>query len=242
MEKALKKEKLRAVNLCAQVNGGKRLNRAPWNFALAQGSVTALIGSNGSGKTTLLNAIMGNHHRLSGEVFVEKLESPVTKWGTKLFASVFSYLPQEPIYDPYQTVRNHLILALNSEIGLFEKINPDQEARLERILFDFGLSGMQSKALEELSAGERQRVFLARCLLQKSSIVLLDEPTNHLDPNGIEAFWSLLTKNRREKTVLVATHDLSQIEKNCDWVCILSKGDLVFSAEVESYRARVADH
>lgn len=238
MEATLIKKQLRAENLCIGFSKDEPINPDSWDFSIQENSVVALIGPNGSGKTTVLRAVLGENVLLNGGVYVDSFENPVHLWNCREVSKVFSYLPQEPSFDPYQTILNHLQLAFIPELGLLRRGGSAYQERLNQVMGDFGLVKLQKKTLSELSTGERQRVFLARVLLQNSQIVLLDEPTNHLDPEGVEMFWSLLKRNRGEKTVLIATHDLAQIEKNCNQVLALSSGSLLFSGDVNEFRSQ----
>lgn len=238
METTLIKKRLRATNLCIGFSKGQPINPNPWEFSILEHSVAALIGANGSGKTTVLRAMLGENVLLKGGVYFDPIEKPVHLWNCRELSRIFSYLPQEPVFDAYQTVLNHLQLAFTPELGLLRRAGGVYQARIGQMMSDFGLNKFQNKALIELSTGERQRVFLARVLLQKSEVVLLDEPTNHLDPDGVEIFWSLLKKNRGDKTVLIATHDLVQVEKNCSQVLALYLGNLCFSGDVNEFKAQ----
>lgn len=211
------------------------LNDRGWSFSLTCGDLIGLIGPNGSGKTTLLRALMGERTLLSGEVKVSGLTCSVQRWTAKEIAHTFSYLPQEQPHEPSQRVDQFLSMAFISTNGLFGSVSRDQIERLEKQIQLFELGKHRTRTLDSLSTGERQRVFLARVLLQPSQIVLLDEPTNHLDPEGLARFWSTLRELKGEKTVVVSTHDIDFVKKMTDTILALKDGNLVFSGETAEF-------
>ena len=97
------------------------------------------------------------------------------------------------------------------------------------------MSHLSEKKLGKLSTGERQRLFLARALLQDPALLLLDEPTNHLDPSGVIEFWKRLMARKDGKTIVVSTHDLSFVKSCAHEVIALEKGRVVFVGPKERF-------
>jgi len=180
-----------------------------------RGKLIALIGRNGAGKTTLLRALLGE---------------PVLSTG-KLSLPGVAFVPQEHLYPPDLVVRGLLGLAFLPKLGWFRHLQPQDCAAIEEALVGFGLVPLADRSLKALSSGERQRVFLARAVLQQPKVLLLDEPTNHLDPAAVRGFWELLLEKRRGASfdVVASTHDLAFVQGHADWVCGLEKGRAVFS-------------
>jgi len=215
------------------------LNASPWNFEIPESELVAIIGPNGSGKTSLLRALMGEPTGLSGGVFLKEEQGPVKEWSSQKICRYFSYLPQESQFDPLQLTKHQLGLAFLPTLGFFRtKVTPLERERLEFLIKESGLDPFLNKRLQELSSGERQKVFLVRTLLQNSKIVLLDEPTNHLDPDVQETIWGLFKNEIKTRTVVVTTHDLAQVERHCDRVVALSKEGLVFAGSVSDYKSQ----
>lgn len=213
-------------------------NRSPWNFSLQQGELVAILGPNGSGKTSLLRALMGDATYLAGEIRIQGESKSVEDWNSKTLARYFSYLPQESLFDSFQITEAFLKLAFFPQLGLVGRIPSKLLEGFDAFTEKFELRDYLNKRLSDLSSGERQRVFLARTLLQPSHIALLDEPTNHLDPNAIEETWSFLSKSKQGKIVVIATHDLAQVERHCDKVIVLSKSELFFFGTVLEYQSQ----
>lgn len=205
----------------------KPINQRPWSFDLEKSKIIGLVGPNGSGKTTLMRTLLGDLPPLKGQVHVAGFNSSPHHWKPKEVSQIFSYLPQEALFDSMQFVQDHISLAFLPELGLFGRVSHEQKDRLEEMLSCLRLTSFRFRRLGELSTGEKQRVFLARVMLQKTACILLDEPTNHLDWDSIGKCWGLLEQAREnKKLVLVASHDLEQIKTHCQMVLQIENGQL----------------
>ena len=213
-------------------------NNRAWELEIGNGELVGVIGPNGSGKTSFLRALMGDDTFLSGQILIDGEIGSVESWSSKKLSEVFSYLPQESSFDFLQETEAFLKLAFLPHLGLFGRFSNEEDSELASFAREFELSPYLKKRLQDLSSGERQRVFLGRALLQPSHVVLLDEPTNHLDPNVCEKTWMFLKNKKKKKTVLVATHDLAQVERHCDRVIVLSGNELLFSGTTTEYQSR----
>lgn len=229
---------LKISNLRVGYSRDKAINQKPWSLTVPEKKLVAVIGPNGSGKTSFLRAVMGDTTCLSGEIHIHGEKKSVQSWKVKEISRCFSYLPQESYFDSLQESGAFLKLAFLPRLGLLGDLMTQDREAFERFSDDFDLKEHLKKRLEDLSSGERQRVFLGRALLQPCKIALLDEPTNHLDPNVVEKTWRFLSRAKESKTILVATHDLAQVERHCDYVIVFSKEDLIFSGAVTEYRSQ----
>lgn len=210
-------------------------NQEPWDFSIPKGSVTAVIGPNGSGKTLLLKGLLGEALFGSGRVILKLEEGNIEVSQKTRSKGRFSYLPQEQPYAPSQLVNEFLRIAFLPELGFWGKPSEAHEANLRFQIDRLGINKAIQKKMSDLSTGERQRVFLARALSQKSVLTLLDEPTNHLDPEGTAQVWQTLFNLKGNHTIVVTTHDLAQVEKNCDWIIGVYQGRIVFQGPIEDY-------
>jgi|688.fasta_scaffold29719_2 iron complex transport system ATP-binding protein len=228
MAKELKNTICQVTDLRMGFSPRNQFNKEGWSFSINAGDLIALIGPNGSGKTTLLRSLMGESTLLSGRVHVAQESHSVQEWVAREIATHFSYLPQEQPFEPSQRVEGFVSLAYLACNGVLGKITEEQSELLEKQLRLFDLEKQREKTLGSLSTGERQRVFLARVMLQPSKIVLLDEPTNHLDPEALARFWNALSLFKGDKTVVVSTHDIPFAKKMSDGVLALRAGRLLF--------------
>ncbi len=183
------------------------------------GSITGFIGPNGAGKSTMMKIITGYIPPTSGQVEVDGLdvlESPME------VRERTGYLPeQNPLY-PEMYVREYLEYVA----GHYKMGNLAGE-RIGSVITETGLSVEQHKQIGALSKGYRQRVGLAQALLHDPSVLILDEPTSGLDPNQIVEIRELIHRLGREKTVLLSTHIMQEVEAICDRVVIIDHGKIV---------------
>ncbi|MEW5815243.1 MAG: ATP-binding cassette domain-containing protein [Spirochaetota bacterium] len=189
-------------------------------FSIGSGEVVGLLGPNGAGKTTILKVLTGYHYPSYGKVsinFIDIVEKPLD------VKSLIGYLPEtSPLYGDL-TVTEYLdFIALSRGLKGETKKNQIgwavEECGLEQVMF---------KPIDRLSKGFRQRVGLAQAILHNPHILILDEPTSGLDPNQIIEIRKLIKKFGEEKTVILSTHILQEVEAVCEKVLILNEGRIV---------------
>ena len=174
-------------------------------FGIPSGTVTAVIGPNGSGKSTLLNAIAGLVEPQSGSISVNggngrKAISYVLQ-ATKVNQAL-------PI-----TVREVVSMGRYRNLGLYTRLSSRDRASVEDAMERVGVADLANRHLDELSAGQRQRVFVAQGLAQDHSILLLDEPLTGIDLTTAQAIDSVIhDEQQRGCTVVMTTHDLSEAQ------------------------------
>lgn len=197
----------------------------PLNFCLPVGNFTALIGTNGSGKTTLLNALLGEPVVQKGGIYLCEQTKPTHEQSATEISKWVSYVPQEHFYPGHLSVYT-----------LLEIVTVDIAAILT-VMDKMGISQLKDRILTSLSSGQRQRVFLARALLQNARVLLLDEPTNHLDPEGKAQFWKSLSEFKKNSNldVFVCTHDLDFVQTYCSMVMGLKQGRLAFLGKSKDF-------
>lgn len=186
------------------------------SLEVKEGEIATLIGLSGTGKTTLFRLIMGLISPKSGAIYKKEQKS----LREPLFAS---YMQQEDLLLPWRTVLGNMLLM--GELGLkYEKL----EERAREMLGRVGLRGYENSFPEELSGGMRQRVSLARALLQESPLLLLDEPFGSLDVIIREELYLLLKEIRLSlgKTILLVTHDFRDALALSDRIFVLSQGKI----------------
>ena len=188
------------------------------SFSLNKGEIVGFLGPNGAGKSTLMKIITCYLEQDSGNVKVCDLD---TQEQDLLVKSKIGYLPENnPLYkDMY--IKEYL-----SFVGNMYKRN-NLKKRVSEIIEQTGLSTEQSKKIEELSKGFKQRVGLAAALIHNPEILILDEPTTGLDPNQLVEIRNLIKDAGKDKTVLLSTHIMQEVEKMCNRIIIISKGKIV---------------
>lgn len=223
-----------AQSLCLG-SGPWRLTPEPLDFSIPKGKVAALIGRNGAGKTTLLKALLGEPLLLSGQLSVGGLDVKTASYADR--ARTLAFVPQEHEFPGDVGVEALLRMAYLPRMGMWGGLPEAAPREIGDALHTFGLAGLRSRRLADLSTGERQRAFLARAVLQRPKVLVLDEPTNHLDPAGVRVFWkTLLERSRAEGLdLLVSTHDLEFLRTHCDYVLALEGGRKAFAGTRQAF-------
>jgi ABC-2 type transport system ATP-binding protein len=196
-------------------------------FEAHKGEVLGFLGPNGAGKTTTMKIITGYLPQSGGTA--EVCGYDVTNQPMEARACI-GYLPeQNPLYrDMY--VREYLQFTA----GLHRV--PNAKKRVEEMIERTGLESHRQKQIGELSKGYRQRVGLAQAMLHDPQVLILDEPTSGLDPNQIIEIRQLFKDLGREKTVILSTHNLGEVEAVCDRAIIINKGKLVANAPIQELK------
>ena len=187
------------------------------SFDIPRGQVVGLLGPNGAGKTTLMKILVGfllpsaGSARVAGHDVVEEPRAVQAKIG---------YLPENaPLYHD-MLVQDYLVFSAEiRNLGA-------QPMRLgiERVVHDCAIGDVLTRPIGHLSKGYRQRVGLAAAMLHDPEILILDEPTTGLDPNQIAEVRALIRRMGHQKTVILSTHILSEVEASCDRAVILIDG------------------
>jgi len=188
------------------------------SFSVESGSVLGILGPNGAGKSTLLKIITGYLRVSSGSVRINEMKVEPDNLEIK---RLIGYLPENnPLYtDLY--VREYLRL-----VAGLHKI-PNRNNRIDEMVEMVGLDSEVYKKIGALSKGYRQRVGLAQALLHDPALLILDEPTSGLDPAQLVEIRQLIRNISRNKTVLLSTHIMQEVEALCDRVLILNQGKVV---------------
>ena len=211
---------------------GKQQALADVSFSLKKGEVVGFLGPNGAGKSTLMKIICCYLQQDSGKVQVCDLD---TQEQNLLVKEKIGYLPEHnPLY-PNMFVKEYL-----SFVGGIYKID-NLKNRITAIIEKTGLSTKQSKKIGELSKGFKQRVGLASALIHNPKILILDEPTTGLDPNQLVEIRNLIKKVGRDKTVLLSTHIMQEVDKMCNRVIIINRGKIVDDKQIADLQKEGSD-
>jgi len=201
------------------------------SLKLESGQIIGLLGPNGAGKTTLMRVLTGYLASSSGSVAINglsPLENPLA------IKKMFGYLPEgNPLYQE-MTVAEYLHFAAALKI----ENHKDQTSAINRVTHSCGLIQVVGQKIDTLSKGFRQRVGLAQALLNEPPILILDEPTAGLDPNQVVEIRQLIQKIGQEKTVLLSTHILSEVQSTCNQVIIINQGRIVMAGSISELRSK----
>ena len=203
------------------------------SFEVGAGQVVGFIGPNGAGKTTTMRILTGFMPASAGVATVADSMCLRTRWR----CAHIGYLPEKPpLYDD---------LSIGEYLRFIADIRGVERSqcmrRIGAVMEQVGLGGWESRLLGSLSKGYRQRVGLAQAIIHDPEVLILDEPTSGLDPKqlvGIRAFIQGLAEDR---TVILSTHILSEVEALCERAIVIDGGRVVADDTLDGLRARVGD-
>jgi ABC-2 type transport system ATP-binding protein len=199
------------------------------SLKVATGEILGFLGPNGAGKTTTMKIITGYIAADEGEIFIG---GKSVKDDPNEIQRHIGYLPENnPLYLDMPVV-DYLNFCARIQ-GIEKSRIPGRVVEMIRIT---GLNKEKHKKIEELSKGFRQRVGLAQAMIHNPEILLLDEPTSGLDPNQIAEIRKLIRELGREKTVILSTHILPEVEATCDRIFIINKGKIVVDGTADTLR------
>lgn len=203
------------------------------SFEVKTGEILGFLGPNGAGKSTTMKMITGYIGIGEGEIRIG--EKSVRDHGDEIKKHI-GYLPENnPLYLD-MPVMDYLRFCAALQGVPREKIS----ARMRTMVSACGLNTEKHKKIGELSKGFRQRVGLAQAMIHDPEILILDEPTTGLDPNQIVEIRKLIRELGKEKTVILSTHILPEVEATCDRIMIINKGKIVADGTAESLRKQAA--
>ena len=199
------------------------------NFNIKKGEILGLLGPNGAGKTTTLRMLTGYFMPSSGTIRVQDYLLDEHLLDIK---NMMGYLPESaPLY--------HSMLVydyLNYVAGIRGMDKNQRISRIRELVNLCGLDDIMHRSINELSKGLNQRVGLAHAMMTDPEILILDEPTSGLDPNQIVEIRNIIRQIGEEKTVVLSTHILSEVEATCDRVIIINKGKIVADDVMENLK------
>lgn len=198
------------------------------NFEITKNGVYGLLGSNGAGKSTTMNIMCGVLKPTEGEVYIEGVnlrEHPVEARKHN------GFLPQKPPLQVDLTVREFLTYCAH-----LRQI-PPREVRMavDEVMDKCKIRHFNNRLIRNLSGGYQQRVGIAQAIIHKPELVVLDEPTNGLDPNQIVEIRHLVREIAQERTVVLSTHILPEVQASCDYIYMIEHGSVVFDGSIEEF-------
>ena len=197
---------------------GSHLALDDLSFTIPEGQIYGLLGPNGAGKSTTMNTLTGCLAATSGQVRIDGVDIFEDPMAAKKH---LGYLPELPPLYMDRTPEEYLrFVARAKGVG-------DVPGELERVMALTQITDVKDRLIRNLSKGYRQRVGIAQAILGDPDIIILDEPTVGLDPRQITEIRELIQKLGENKTVILSSHILSEVQAVCDSILILSRGKLV---------------
>src|SRR6185312_13880587 len=188
------------------------------SFNIKSGEIVGYLGPNGAGKSTMMKIITCFLPQTSGKASVCGYD--VTEQSLEVRRNVGYLAEHNPLYlDMYVKEYLSFIAGLH-HLG-------DVKKKVEEMIAITGLKDEQRKRIGALSKGYRQRVGLAQAMIHNPKVLILDEPTSGLDPNQLQEIRNLIIQIGKEKTVILSTHIMQEVEAVCDRVIIINKGKIV---------------
>ncbi len=205
------------------------------SFHVKTGEVVGFLGPNGAGKTTTMKILTGLIAPNKGEA---RIGNYSVREDAEKVKKLIGYLPENnPLYLEMPVI-DYLQFAAEIQGVPQNKI----KLRIQEMVRTCGLKAEKHKKIGELSKGYRQRVGLAQAMIHDPQVLILDEPTTGLDPNQIVEIRKLIKEIGKEKTVILSTHILPEVEATCDRILIISKGKIVADGTSENLRKQSQGH
>lgn len=200
------------------------------SFTVESGRIYGFLGPNGAGKSTTMNIITGCLAATEGQVLINGYDITEEPEEAKRF---IGYLPEQPPLYPENTPLEYLTFVARAK-GLR---GAELREQIEYVMEATSITEMKDRLIKNLSKGYKQRVGIAQAMLGNPEIIILDEPTVGLDPRQIIEIRSLIKSLGEKHTVILSSHILTEISAVCDYVMIISHGNLVASDTLENLSA-----
>ena len=198
------------------------------NFEIPKRGIYGLLGSNGAGKSTTMNIACGVIKQTEGNVWICGINTLTNPIAAK---RKIGFMPQKPPLHTELTIKEYLTHCA----GLRLIPRKDIPAAITRVMERCNIAHFKNRLIHNLSGGYQQRVGLAQAIIHDPEVVILDEPTNGLDPNQILDIRALIRDIAQERTVILSTHILSEVQATCDHILMIEQGNLIFYGTIEDF-------
>ena len=200
------------------------------SFEAKKGDIVGILGPNGAGKSTIMKIISGYYSQNTGTVHVCGKDTLQNEIFTK---NKIGYLSEEnPLYQDMYVIE---FLKFICDIYKINYTNCDEMIELT------GLKEVKKQKIKTLSKGFQQRVGIAQALIHNPEIIILDEPTSGLDPKQLIEIRKIITKIGKEKTILLSTHIIQEVEAMCNRIIIINKGKIIADKNIEDFDNNIED-
>ena len=205
---------------------GSRIAVNNISFSINKGEVIGFLGPNGAGKSTTMRLLTSYYTQNSGDIYIDSINTKDSDIETR---KKIGYLPESnPLYGE-MLVKDYLKL-----IGDLRNLNQsDYKNNLANAIDETGIHEYYYSPINQLSKGYRQRVGLAQAILHQPEILILDEPTEGLDPNQRVTMRNLIKSLGEQRTIMLSTHVLQEVETTCSRIILINKGKLIAEGTIE---------
>jgi ABC-2 type transport system ATP-binding protein len=203
------------------------------SFSVPQHSVVGFLGPNGAGKTTTLRVIAGLSKATSGTV---KVNGNLVSFGQPSATIDLGYLPEQPAFYNWMSGREYLHFIGGLSIG---KVS-DLPGRIKQVIETVGLTSARNRRISGYSNGMKQRLGIAQAVLNNPAVLIFDEPVSALDPIGRRDILQLMQELKKNHTILFSSHILSDVERLCEEVIVINKGQIVTQSAVSTLKNEFA--
>ncbi len=197
------------------------------NISIGKNEIIGLLGPNGAGKSTLMKSIVGVLKIDDGQIVFNGKD--ITEHEIESKKNI-GFLPENnPLY---------LEMYVREYLNFVANLHKIPASRVDEVIELVGITPEKSKKISQLSKGYKQRVGLAQAILHQPDLLILDEPTNGLDPNQIIEIRNVIKEIGKEKTVILSTHIMQEVEALCSRVILIHKGNIVMDSPIEEFKGK----
>lgn len=203
------------------------------SLEIAENRIVGFLGPNGAGKTTTIRMMVGLSKPSSGEI---RIAGEQIIFGDAKVNSSFGYLPEQPAFYGWMTGAEYLDF-VGQTFGLEIA---ERKKRIDELLSLTDLTDARRKRISTYSNGMKQRLGIAQALINRPKVLIMDEPVSALDPIGRRQVLSVIEGLKKEMTIFLSTHILSDVDRICDDVAIINKGKLITFSPLSELKAKYA--
>ncbi|EKB57078.1 ABC transporter ATP-binding protein [Bergeyella zoohelcum] len=216
---------LKVESLSKTFGKQKALNKI--NISIEKGEIVGLLGPNGAGKSTLMKTIVGALKVEEGTVALDGFSVEKSPLQAK---KKIGFLPENnPLY---------LEMFVKEYLYFIAQVHGLSKQRIEEVVAQVGLTPEVNKKIKQLSKGYRQRVGLAQAIIHQPELLILDEPTNGLDPNQIIEIRNVIKEIGKQKTIILSTHIMQEVEALCTRIILINKGEIIQDVPMEVFKGK----
>ena len=216
---------LQIINLTKKFGEQIALNTI--NIEINNNEIIGLLGPNGAGKSTLMKSIVGALKIDQGAILFDGKDIRENEIAVK---KKMGFLPENnPLYRE---------MYVKEYLNFVAELHQISKERIDEVIDLVGITPEKSKKISQLSKGYQQRVGLAQAILHSPDLLILDEPTNGLDPNQIIEIRNVIKQIGKEKTVILSTHIMQEVEALCTRVILIHEGNIIQDTNIEDFKGK----